>query len=389
MKYIQLAAILTASLAIACTSSEEQKDSSADQASAYSLIPIDSFRIERLTRVTITDYSPEEKIFLGHLSIADTLMEISEQGEVLKSVYRKGDGPDTYGPRALLGLGFGENGERIVEPSMGWARYDQNWNLIDKSIVRGPLPVMTFAPLGRTQYYMQDDVPVYIVGPTAYISAHHIARVSMMKDTLKSLHTFKQDDKTQGSIIPYDLAGYSPESKTFYPEVMGKRFFIAGEKLYLLHEVGQEIQVYDIANDFALSEKIPVNYEDFKRLDPISIETPSEDPAMKAFNYIAGRNKSFIDLGNGFWLLEYYTGISETTFEGKLAIDESYDPKNDPENLRMLLFKDGKQLDGTLPLLSKDMLVPMGDGRLLVRRPTSTEVEEEFTDFVIYQLTSK
>ncbi len=69
MKYIQLAAILTASLAIACTSSEEQKDSSADQASAYSLIPDRvHFRIERLAEVTITDFSPEEKIFLGHLT---------------------------------------------------------------------------------------------------------------------------------------------------------------------------------------------------------------------------------------------------------------------------------------------------------------------------------
>ena len=110
---ILVLSLIILSITSGCNSNS--RDTSTSEAENYELVKIDSFQVDNFTRVNILDYNPNEKIFLGYSINEDDLVEISESGEILNRAHRKGDGPSNYGNWNPIGLGFGPEGQRIVE----------------------------------------------------------------------------------------------------------------------------------------------------------------------------------------------------------------------------------------------------------------------------------
>ncbi|SIN82762.1 hypothetical protein [Algoriphagus halophilus] len=353
----------------------------------YSLVKVDSFQVNNFTRVSIRDYSHEENIYLGYSEVEDDLLEISENGEIIKRVNKKGDGPGKYGNWNPVGLAFGPNQERIVELPFQVISYDPNYEITHSHRVLSPLPIRTNTPLGKTPYFVSNDTTHLLVGPSNYLTASHLIRNQEGKDTLKNFYQLNLFTGETKMVVPYEPTSVYEQTENVYNGVMGKTFFIDHDanELVVAQELDPEILVYQLP-EFTLKNSIPINYSEFLTYNPVPIGAPFDDPQAINLARLSGRNRKLINLGNGFVLLQYFTGITESEFENRNSEENPYSAVQDASEQRILIFKDGKQLPVELPGIEGVLVTALKENKLLVQEPANTEIEEEFTKFTIYQL---
>ncbi|MDF2157338.1 hypothetical protein [Algoriphagus sp. CAU 1675] len=383
--YLPLFALASFTFLFSCGKGAEESQIS-DQAT-YSFAKIDSFEVNNLTRVFIRDYSPEEKRYLGYSIVEDELLEISENGEILNRVKKKGEGPGLYGNWNPIGICFGPNGERVAELPFAIFTFDKNYDVVHEQRIQSPLPIRTFGPMGRTEYFQKQDSTFYLVGPSNYLSAHYLIRNEEGLDTLKNFYQINIESGEMKSVVPYLENSIYKQGKDIYQELMTKSFFVDKVKneLILIHAIEKEIEVYSLP-DLAFKKSVPLKYSAFLSYSPLPIETAPNDERINTLRFLAGRNKKLINLGDGMYLLQYYKGISEAAYQSRIAENPLYYPLDDIKEQGILLVKEGKQLDLELNSISGTILFGMGNNRFLVQDPENPDIEEEVTRFSIYQV---
>ncbi|WP_040302653.1 hypothetical protein [Algoriphagus machipongonensis] len=374
--------ILSIILGVSCSSKESVKTEE-----NYSLVKVDSFQVDNFTRIAIRDYSPEENIYLGYASVEDDILEISATGKILKRVNKKGDGPGKYGNWNPMALAFGPNGQRIVELPFQVVAYDSDFNPVHSQNIMSPLPIRTNLPLGKTPYYQSEDSTFLLVGPSNYLTASHLIRDQEGKDTLQNFYKLHLQTGAAEMVIPYDENSIYSQSNNLYAGLMGKSFFIdhKSHELALIQDLDPQILIYSLP-DLNFKESIPVEYSEFKVQNPVPIGTGFDNPQVTNLSRLSARNQNLLNFGDGLYLLQYFTGISDAEYESRTSEDAPYFGTQDASEKRILIFKDGKQLPMELPGISGALVTTLPDKKLLVQEPENTETEEEFTRFSIYQL---
>ncbi|MBN3583197.1 hypothetical protein JYB64_12430 [Algoriphagus aestuarii] len=353
---------------------------------SYELVKTDSFRVDNFTRVVIRDYSEKEGIYLGYSISEDDILELSDTGEILKRIHKKGEGTG-YGNWNPIGLAFGPNNERIVELPFQVVAYDSSYEPIHSHRIMSPLPIRANMPLGKTPYFQKNDTTLLLVGPSNYLSASYLIHDQEGKDTLQNFYELNLQSGAVRSVVPFESNSVYELSENVYKGVMGKSFFVdhAKQELVMVQELDTEILIYSLP-DFILKKSIPITYSEFITYNPVPIESPFDDLRAQNLGRLSARNQKLFNLENGEYILQYFTGVTESEFESRNSEDLPYFPSQDATEQRILIFKDGKQVGSEIPGIPGTIITILPDRKLLVQEPENTEIEEEFTRFTIYQV---
>ncbi|WP_268034539.1 hypothetical protein [Algoriphagus sp. PAP.12] len=367
--------------------SESDTSIKSDQSSGnYHIEKIDSFEVNNLTRVIIRDYSPEEKKYLGYAMVEDDFLEISEEGEILKRAHKKGEGLGLYGNWNPIGMGFGPSGMRIAELPFSILAYNRDFEEIYRQRIQSPLPIRGFGPMGRTEYYQNQDSTYFLVGPSNYLSAHYLIHNEEGRDTLTNFYSINIQSGDMKSVLPYREESIYKQTLDIYPELMTKSFVVDHEtnELLVLHGLENKIEVYSLPSlDF--KESIPIDHSEFLEYSPVPIGINSNDDRLTALRLMSGRNQNLIQIDKDLFLIKYFTGVTEGQFNTRRGQDAIYSPANDTKEQKILLISGRKQV-AELESIPGSILFGLGDGKFLVVEPENTEIEEEVTRFSIYQV---
>lgn len=378
-----LAVILT--ISASCSSNNSGKSETYE--ANYELVKVDSFQVENLTRVNILDYSPEEKIFLGYSTNEDDILEISEKGEILKRINRKGEGPNLYGSWNPIGLGFGPNGQRIVELPFRVFSYDENYEVVKEFGIMSPLPIRANTPFGKPPYFHSKDTTFLLVGPSNYFTATYLIHNQEGKDTLQNFYQLNMQTGSVKSVVPYTDNSIYNSTENIFPELMAKSFFVdhQNNELAVVQNLDPEILIYDLPQ-LTVNRNIPISYSEFLTYSPLPIGTSFSDERAIALNRLSARNQRLFNFEDQTYLLQYFTGITEAEYESRNSEDDPYVGQNDESEQRLLIFKDGKQIPQELTGIKGGLKFTLPDNKILVQEPENSDIEEEFTRFSIYQL---
>lgn len=377
--------------AAGCTTKNKGANDTSDlDEISYEFIKVDSFQVNNFTRINILDYSPEEKIYLGYSLTEDDILEISENGEILAREHKKGDGPELYGNWNPIGLGFGPDGQRIVELPFQVISYDKNYEILHQHGIMSPLPIRANTPLGRPPYFQNNDTTKLLVGPSNYLTATYLIHDQEGKDTLQNFYQLNLQSGAVKSVVPYEPASIYNSTENIYTELMGKSFFIDHERneLVLVHDLERKILVYNLP-DFSLNRSISISHSEFKTYSPVPVGTTFSDESAKALSRLSARNQKLFNLGNTLYVLQYFTGISQAEFDNRHTEEKPYVGKFDRKEQRILIFQNGKQVPQELTGIEGSLVLSLPDNKILVQERENSEIEEEFTRFSIYQLHPK
>lgn len=365
------------------------KNESNVEASTYELIKVDSFAVENFTRVHITDYSQDENIFLGFSEVENEILEISPNGEIIKRLNRKGDGPNNYGTWNPLGLSFGPEGKRVFQFPFQLITYNADYEIVDNFRIPSPLPIRANIPLGKTAYYMENGNARYLVGPSTFLSAHHLIFTEEGRDTLQNFTLLKAESGVTQSVLPYDQDSYYRKTDQVYYNLMAKSYFIDDHKLYLVHSLDDFIHVYDLVDDFNPIDKIAIQHSSREKASPLPIGIAPDDQRVKDLNNLPGRNRQLINLGEGTWILTYYQGVSKAVFEARNTEEKPFSILDQKDKMKMLVFENGQALGIELDLPEGTILFALPDNKILVKDKANEVVEEEVTRYSVFQLQKK
>lgn len=370
-------------LLLSCGSKEDR----AFQASnPYVLEKVDSFQVAHLTHVQIMDYSSEEGIYLAFSEGDDNFMELDTKGNIIKSVNRKGEGPNNFGARNPVGLSFGPNAERMVQTSFQLISYDKDYHQTHNSSIRNPLPVRANVPLVRNQYFLLDGEESYLVGPSTYLSSHALIHNEEGRDTLQNFLVLNHRTGALKSAVPYESGSIYKQTEHIYYNLMGKSFFIQDDELFVCQHLDESIQIYDLKNNFELNRQIPIVHSSWIKASPMPVGTSPTDEKIKTISQTAGRNLSLLPLNQEIFLLHYYQGISQSAYENQNSEEKPYSIKKALDINKLLVFKNGKQLKGELAKPEGNLLFALPGNRMLILEEANEEVEEEVTRYAIYEL---
>ena len=317
----------------------------------------------------------------------DDILEISEKGEILKRTNRKGEGPNLYRNWNPIGLGFGPNGQRIVELPFEVYSYDKNYEVLQQFRIMSPLPIRANTPFGKPPYYQSNDTTYLLVGPSNYFTATYLIHNQEGKDTLQNFYQLNMKTGDIKSVVPYADNSIYNSTENIYPELMGKSFFIDHEKneLAVVQNLDTDILIYNLPG-LTLNRAIPITHSEFLTYDPLPIGTPFSDERAITLNKLSARNQKLFNLGDNTFLLQYFTGISQTEYDSRNSEEIPYVGQFDENEQRLLIFKDGKQLTQELPGIKSSLKFTLPDNKILAQEPENSDIEEEFTRFSIYQL---
>ena len=368
-----------------CTSNKEDAANSGEE--IYELVKVDSFQVDNLTRINLLDYSSEEKIFLGYSTNEDDILEISETGEILKRAHRKGQGPNLYGNWNPIGLGFGPNGQRIVELPFAVFSYDKNYEVVQQFRIMSPLPIRTNTPFGKPPYYQSKDTTFLLVGPSNYFTATYLIHNQEGKDTLQNFYQLNMQTGSVKSVVPYNENSIYNSTEKIFPELMAKSFFVDHEsnELAVVQNLDPEILIYDLPG-LTLNRSLPISYSEFITYPPLPIGTSFSDERSIALNRLSARNQRIFNFGDQTYLLQYFTGITQAEYDSRNTQEAPYNGQSDEKEQRLLIFKDGKQISQELSGINGSLKFTLPNKKILVQEPENPDLEEEFTRFSIYQL---
>lgn len=384
--FTYLLGIYSFSIGLYSCSEPDSSNKSEPTATNYRIEKIDSFEVNNLTRVIIRDYSPEENIYLGYAMVEDDLLEISKNGEILKRTHKKGEGRGFYGNWNPIGMGFGPDGMRIAELPFLILAYDREFEEIYRQRIQSPLPIRGFGPMGKTEFYQNQDSTYFLVGPTNYLSAHYLIHNEEGRDTLTNFFTINIQSGDMKSVLPYRNESVYKETLDIYPELMTKSFVVDHDKneLLVLHGLEDKIEVYSLPS-LVYKESIPIQHSEFLEYSPVPIGADSKDDRLTALRLMAGRNQNLIQVDKDLFLIKYFTGVTEGQFNTRRGQDAIYSPTNDTEEQKIILISGRKQI-GEVESIPGSILFGLGEGKFLVVEPENPEIEEEVTHFSIYQI---
>lgn len=344
---------------------------------------IDSFAVQNPTEVIIQDYDKSQNRFFGYSQVENDLLEISPTGSILKRIHKKG--PDGYGNWNPIGIAFGPEQTRIVELPYQLITYDSSYQELHRLKIQNPLPIRTYGPLGRTASFQNQDSTFYLVGTSNYLSAHFLVMDKQGMDTLKLFYRIHSPTGDTQAILPYRNNSVYKKATGIYPDLMTKSYLIDhhNNKLYLLHGLAKEIEVYQLP-DMRFSYSIPLKHSKFISYPSVPFGTPGNDPRITPLRFLAARNQKFIQVDTSLFLVQYYTGIQQSTYQDRIAKDATYIPTQDPGEQSLLILREGNQLSEELSAIPGEILFGLGEGKFLVKE--TRRKQEGVTRFSRYQI---
>jgi hypothetical protein len=269
--------------------------------------------------------------------------------------------------------------------AFGFIEYNQDYEITTQARITSPLPIVTNVPLGRPLHFTRNDSTFFLVGPTNFLSAHYLIRNEQGRDTLQQFSMLHPPSGLQKSMLPYPESSPYKQTDMLYHQLMTKSFFIAGDTLVVVNALDKALHVYDLA-DLRHVNEIAFGQEAFRTYPPLPLEAATDSRDYLALTQMSARNRKLIDAGKGFWLVQYFKGLSEAEYALAKDADEDFSYLQAADKMSIILFKDGAALKPELASPAGNLLFGLGDGKFLVQDPPNPDVEEEVTRYSIYQV---
>jgi len=379
--------IVVIAISITTSSCQKGKNLSLEEGFAsYSLEKEREFLIHSLSTVELLDYHPESSLFLGyaHIQGGKEICLVNENGDIILRKNMQGDGPDNYGAY-LSCLGFTEDGDIWAVTGVQVLRYNQNLELLEKFTYVPKHLVNLYYFTEKFQYYRKDSNSGDIhfpVNPSGISTT--VFSVGDYRNA-KLLELYDQSTELSIEIAPISERNVTEDfleiAQGFYAPV----FFIDVKsfKIYLTATFDNQITVFDLAMDSVISS-ITISHCDPNAVKPESkISTNSLSHNAEGWLLSPMNNKMF-KLDSGLFVLEYLCDVSvDPNPDQELFLGELY---KDIYKNRLILFDGERQISRDLTLPVKGIIMTSIPGNRLLVRVENSEVEEDFTRYVIYKV---
>jgi hypothetical protein len=347
-----------------------------------SLKKVSEFKIDSFYEVGILDYYEKDQTYLGYTKSKDDGVEISlfdAKGNKIISRNLYGEGPNEH-VSLLSGLGFTEDGNIWGKTPVEILLYDRKLNLIKK---------LRFSPLTTSTIYFPKKLTTLknpageniIITTISDTYSFSFARDFESLDLIEGVN-FKSGKST--GLIPALKIPIFSKMDISMKYMLSAIYTLSpdGKQLFVTTSFDDQITIFD-SGTLEKKNQIEIDHESFDALESSKLSL-SNLPQFKN-RILSGRNFALHAWDNGYLALEYLRDISLGIFEKKLAEQGSYDTSRDPDYHRLILFKDGKQISGDIPIPYGEIQLALPENRLLIRLINPNE-EEDFMRFGIYEL---
>lgn len=345
------------------------------------------FLIHSLSTIELLDYYPEDSLFLGYTNThsGKEICLVKENGEIVLSRHMQGEGPNQY-PSNLSCLGFAENGDIWAMTSVQVFRYDQELNLREKFTYESNHMITLYTISKKFYYYRKDPLSREITFPTIPSGVSPFNSKSFEKiQNAKLLDLYDQGQETVMEFAPIFERQVTEEFLRISGGVYAPIFMIdtIDFKLYLTSTIDNEITIYDLNTD-TFSARLDIHHGDPSALEP-STKIKTETLTKNSEGWLlTPKNHNIHKLDQGIFALEYLMGtsINPNAIKGT-QLGES---KEDIYQNRLIMFDQNRQLSGDLALPVKGIIMTSLPGNRLLVRVENSEVEEDFTRYVIIRV---
>ncbi|MFO7824471.1 MAG: hypothetical protein R6V72_11085 [Cyclobacterium sp.] len=352
----------------------------------YSLEKVEELHVNSLFPLSLIDYFPSERIYLGYVnkfSDGSEVALVNEDGEIMISKNLKGEGPEEY-TGTLNGLAFTENGDVWVQTTHLLLRYDQNLNLIERIKYDSGLSYHLYGRPKKFPWFQKENNSSefsWIVNPTRV--GNFLREISFERTKLIEIFSLKEDSTYQ--IAPISDRSHYRDIDMTISAMYAPIYYLEREnnELYLSTKLDDEITVYDLDRLKVIS-RIKISHGEFNSLKTIPITNKSL-PSYKNRITLAAVNERIYSLDENIIALEYIREIPYGTYEKRIADDPKYHHSRDPEYRRLIFFDQNKQISNDIALPNGTIELTLPGNRLLVKL-IDPDVEEDFIRFGIYKL---
>lgn len=346
-------------------------------APTYYLEKVDSIQIDRGNISRVLDYSPVKNRFLAFDQITQEFLVFNDQGQILESVYREGEGPNEYNSSLIAASFNDEDGGYFMLSSIEFLRYNEKWEVEERirftSYVQlrfysGPKVAIPYYSLSGTSenYFFTSffsGINTFVGSNAKEISPDYL--IEQYNPTKKSIE-WKLPFETE--LLP-EFESNEESGKTKPTQV----FSLDKEAnlLYLTFERSKEIGVYDIAEDFKLQKKIKFDHESFLHSNK-------------------SKNTGLFNFGDEKFAVLYYKGLSEAATEAR-KINNSGFPLHDPSLYSLILVEAGFQQEMEFPMICEPHLefIKLPGNRIMLRDKFKGAKEPEHSNYSIFELKQK
>ena len=347
---------------------------------SYYLEKVDSIRIDRENTVTVLDFNPIGNKFLAYDQITQEFLVLDERDQVLEAVYRIGEGPNEYNSNTLAASFNHERGGYSLLSSRDFLWFNENWE-VEKRLRFAPHAQIRFytGPRFKVPYYTsQGDPQPYlftnfftsinsgIIGEEGGLASKYLIELyNPHKDSLEwrlpndpqLLPDFELDEE-HGQKSSAPVYALDNEAKL----------------MYLTFERSGEVGVYNMADAFALKEKIAFDQESFIQSNK-------------------SKNTALFTFGSGTIGVLYFMGLSEAATQARRNNNPGYFPFSDPSLYRLIMVRDRLQQEEELAFPADcephSEIVQLPGNRILLRDRYQGDDEPEYSTYSIFELKSE
>ncbi len=343
---------------------------------SYFLAKIDSIRVDRENPVRILDYNLDKSQFLAYDQVTDEFLLLNSKGHLLKSVFRIGEGPNEYNS-SLIAASFNyEEGGYFALSSTEFLWYNEDWEVRDRKKFASERTIKFYGgPKTKVPYYRlsENGSPFFF---TSFFSGVNTNIGSNVPDVFSKYLIELYNPEIQGldwvfKNDPQLLPSYELDEGSMQNHPV-QVFCIVHESkfLYLTFEKSNEIGIYDLESDLKLIEKVQIQHQ----------------------NFIASqksKNKAVINFNSNLIGLLYFEGLSESATNLRKTEDPDYFSFQDPNVYKIIILKDGIQLQEIQFPLSCEPhseIIVIGENLLLLKNSYLEDSEPEYTTYSVFEL---
>jgi len=369
----QLSVLLFLLLLISCNGNNSGKVEN-DRISEYILEKVDSFKVDRETKIRILDYSPTKDVFLAYDLILKEFLLIDQKGEVLESINRMGEGPNEYLTNPIA-ASFDPNSDGyLIQSSTELIWYSNLWEVEKRFRFSSLHTIMLYSGPKFTVPFFNCQSGVGQCFFTNYFPGTLVHQFNSKED-VRSKKLIEYYNPSKNSLewgLSFDPQ-LVPSSQLNEKELKLVQVYALNPEennLYLSYQTGIEIGVYDLSKNFDLKDKIKINQKEF------SMSNKS-------------KNTNLIQLTSGQLVLLYFTGISETVELNRKERNPYYLPFQEAELYRFIVITDGVVQENEIRfpggIEPHSEILPLPQNRILLRNNTDGKTEAEFSEYSIYE----
>ncbi|SIS81286.1 hypothetical protein [Belliella pelovolcani] len=364
--------LLIASTVFSC-SKKVSDDSYSEK--GFSLVKVDSFKVNHENRIRILDFEEDKGVFLGYDVIREEFLLLDKAGEISENIKRVGEGPDEYKSNIIAASFDRDKSGYYLLSSQEFIHYNESWSVIDRTIFSSYYTVNLYTgPRTNVPYFTKegDSGIQFFCSFFPNIGVHRFDP----KENLREKKLIEYYDTNSNEInwalnLDLDFFGQAELEQQYLSPI---QFFHLDQNenlLYLTFRNSNLLGIYDLNDDFKLLRKIELNHASFLKTNQ-------------------ARNVSLSKLGNGHLLLLYYTGKSEGDIQIETEKNPSYLAYQDPSSYQLMIIDIEGEKTTEIPF-PKDMephseILTIGKASILFRNQESVEVEQDFSKYSVFEL---